>query len=311
MKTAGLSRGAATWVGCSAVVLWSALALLTVATSPVPPLLLTALSFGIGGAVGLVWLAATGQLGVLRRVPAQVYAFGTAGLFGYHLLYFSALRLAPPAEAGLIAYLWPLLIVLGSGLLPGERLRPGHVAGAALAFAGAALILARGPGGGGAALGHGLALAAAAVWAIYSLGSRRLGDQPTGAVAVYCLATAVLSGLAHLAFETPTWPAAAAGWLAVLALGLGPVGVAFLAWDLGVKRGDIQLLGTASYAAPLLSTLLLVAAGAAEARPTLALAALMIAAGAGMAARAAGARPPATGPGGKGPGDAISGTRGG
>lgn len=282
----GLSRGAATWVGFSAVAMWAGLALLTVATSPVPPLLLNALCFGIGGAVGLVWLAATGGLAVLRRVPLRVYAFGTAGLFGYHLLYFSALRLAPPAEAGLIAYLWPLLIVLGSGLLPGERLRLGHVAGAVLAFAGAALILGRGLGGGGVAWGYGLALAAAGVWAGYSLGSRRLGDQPTAAVAVYCLASAALAGLAHLVFEVPAWPTGAAGWAAVVALGLGPVGLAFFTWDVGVKRGDIQLLGTASYAAPLLSTLALVAAGVAPATATLALSALLIAGGAALAARA-------------------------
>lgn len=282
----GLSRGAATWVGFSAVAMWAGLALLTVATSPVPPLLLNALCFGIGGAAGLVWLAATGGLEVLGRVPLRVYAFGTAGLFGYHLLYFSALRLAPPAEAGLIAYLWPLLIVLGSGLLPGERLRAGHVAGAVLAFGGAALILGRGLGAGGAALGYGLALAAAAVWAGYSLGSRRLGDQPTAAVAVYCLASAALAGLAHLAFEAPAWPEGAAGWAAVVALGLGPVGLAFFTWDVGVKRGDIQLLGTASYAAPLLSTVALVAAGVAPATATLALSALLIAGGAALAARA-------------------------
>jgi drug/metabolite transporter (DMT)-like permease len=47
----------------------------------------------------------------------------------------------------------------------------------------------------------------------------------------------------------------------VLALGIGPVGAAFFTWDIGMKRGDIQLLGVASYAAPLLSTLALVAAG--------------------------------------------------
>jgi drug/metabolite transporter (DMT)-like permease len=287
----GLSRGAATWVGFTAVAMWAGLALLTVATSPVPPLLLNALCFGIGGAVGLVWLAATGGLGVLRRVPLRVYAFGTVGLFGYHLLYFSALRLAPPAEAGLIAYLWPLLIVLGSGLLPGERLGVGHVAGAILAFAGAALILGRGLGAGGTGLGYALALAAAAVWAAYSLGSRRLGDQPTAAVAVYCLASAALAGLAHLAFEVPAWPVGSAGWAAVVALGLGPVGLAFFTWDIGVKRGDIQLLGTASYAAPLLSTLALVAAGVAPATATLALSALLIAGGAALAARAGRPRP--------------------
>jgi drug/metabolite transporter (DMT)-like permease len=287
-----MSRSLATWIGFSAVALWALLALFTVASAPVPPLLLNALCFGIGGTAGLVWLAATGGLGGLRRVPIGVYAFGAAGLFGYHLLYFSALRLAPPAEAGLIAYLWPLLIVLGSGMMPGERLRAGHVAGAVLAFGGAALIVMRGATGeGGSALGFALAGIAALTWAAYSLGSRRIGSQPTAAVAVYCLIAAALSSVAHLVLETPAWPETATGWAAVIGLGLGPVGLAFFTWDIGVKRGDIQLLGTVSYAAPLLSTLALVSAGMVPASPALALSAALIACGAALAAHASRDRP--------------------
>ena len=282
-----MTRNTATLIGFSAVALWALLALFTVATAPVPPLLLNALCFGVGGAVGVVWLIATGGLGQLRAVPLPVYAFGTIGLFGYHFLYFSALRLAPPAEAGLVAYLWPLLIVVFSGLLPGERLRAGHLAGALLAFSGAALIIGSGLGAlEGAGTGYALALLAALAWSGYSLISRRLGQVPTGAVAVFCLASATLAGLAHLALETPHWPEGAMGWAAVVALGLGPVGLAFFTWDIGVKRGDIQLLGTAAYAAPLISTLVLVLAGVAPATPVLAVSAALITGGAVLAARA-------------------------
>ncbi|MFN3953673.1 MAG: DMT family transporter [Pararhodobacter sp.] len=282
-----MTRTAATLTGFSAVALWALLAFFTVASAPVPPLLLNGMCFAIGGGVGLVWLAFRGGLGQLRGVPASVYAFGIAGLFVYHFLYFSALRLAPPAEAGLIAYLWPLLIVLFSGLLPGERLRVGHVAGALCAFGGAALIVAGSAGGvEGMPSGYALAFLAALTWAGYSLISRRLGHVPTAAVTVFCLGASLLALLAHLALETPAWPRGVAGWGAVLALGLGPVGLAFFTWDIGVKRGDIQLLGTASYAAPLLSTLVLVGAGMAVANLTLALAAGLIAGGAALAARA-------------------------
>jgi len=282
-----MTRNTATLIGFSAVALWALLALFTVASAPVPPLLLNALCFAVGGAVGIVWLLFTGGLAQLRGVPLSVYAFGTAGLFGYHFLYFSALRLAPPAEAGLIAYLWPLLIVVFSGLLPGEKLRAGHLAGAVMAFAGAALIIGGGAGAmEGAGAGYALALLAALTWSGYSLISRRLGHVPTGAVAIFCLASALLAGAAHLMLETPQWPESALGWGAVLALGLGPVGLAFFTWDIGVKRGDIQLLGTASYAAPLMSTLVLVLFGVAQATPVLVVAAALIAGGAVLAARA-------------------------
>lgn len=282
-----MTQTQATLTGGIAIALWSVLALLTVATAPVPPFLLCALSFAVAGVVGLGWIAAGPGFSVLSGVPLRAYLIGTAGLFGFHAFYFSALRLAPPAEAGLISYLWPLFIVLGSGLLPGERLRAAHVAGAAMGFAGAALILGGRMGAGAGPqvlMGYGLAFLCALTWAGYSLASRRLAGVPTAAVAVNCLATAALAALVHLAVETPAWPASPLGWLAVLGLGLGPVGIAFFAWDAGVKRGNIQLLGTLSYAAPLLSTLWLVLAGRAEASPVLLLAAALITLGAGLAA---------------------------
>jgi drug/metabolite transporter (DMT)-like permease len=276
----------ATAIGFSAVLMWSLLALFTIGSAPVPPLLLNAMCFGIGGAIGLVWTGRRG-LHVLRGISWKVYAFGTAGLFGYHLLYFTAFRLAPAAETGLIAYLWPLFIVLLSGFLPEERLGPMHILGALVAFAGAAMItLARDPGGEANALGLLLAFGCAITWAGYSVLSRRLGDVPTESVTVYCLATAALSAVAHLVLEETIWPATGLGWLSVLALGIGPVGVAFFTWDIGMKKGDIQLLGVASYAAPLLSTLALVAAGVAPATPALAVAAALITGGAALAARA-------------------------
>jgi drug/metabolite transporter (DMT)-like permease len=283
-----MSKNTATLVGFVAVLLWALLALFTVGTSPVPALQLNAVTFAIGGAIGLVWLGSTGGFSDLRVVPMRVYLFGTAGLFGYHFLYFSALRLAPPAEAGLIAYLWPLLIVLFSGLLPGEVLRRGHVLGGLVGFAGAALIVANGFGGFdvGALPGYGLALLCALTWSGYSVLSRRLGAVPTASVVVFCLATSALSAVAHLFLEQTVWPTSATGWLSIIGLGVGPVGIAFFVWDVGVKKGDLQLLGVASYAAPVLSTFALIAAGLAQPSVTLLAATALITGGAMLAARA-------------------------
>lgn len=283
-----MTRSQATATGFVAVLLWALLALFTVGSAPVPPLLLNAICFAIGGGLGLIWCAATGALPALRRVPGRVYLFGTLGLFGYHALYFSALRLAPAAEAGLIAYLWPLLIVLFSGLLPGERLRAGHLLGALVGFAGAAVIILGGGDGFSPhyAPGYALAMLCALTWSSYSVLSRRVGDAPTATVAIFCLGAALLSLPLHLIFEETILPRDALGWAAVLGLGLGPVGLAFFVWDIGVKRGDIQLLGTSSYAAPLLSTLVLVLAGVAAPSMTLLWAAVLITGGAFLAARA-------------------------
>lgn len=277
----------ATAIGFSAVLMWALLALFTIGSAPVPPFQLNAMCFAIGGIIGLIWTGRRGIAG-LRAISWRVYAFGTLGLFGYHALYFTAFRVAPTAETGLIAYLWPLFIVLFSGLLPGERLGRLHVTGALIAFAGAALIVLRGgiDLAGASALGLILAFGCALTWAAYSVVSRRLGAVPTQSVTVFCLATAVLSLVVHLMVERTVWPQTTIAWASVAALGVGPVGLAFFTWDIGMKRGDIQLLGVASYAAPLLSTVALVAAGITPFTPTIAVAAALITAGAALAARA-------------------------
>jgi drug/metabolite transporter (DMT)-like permease len=286
-----MTRSKATAIGATAIVMWSLLALFTIGSAPVPPFLLSALTFAVAGIVGLIWSLKRG-LTILKSVPLRVYAFGTIGLFGYHALYFTAFRLGPSAETGLIAYLWPLFIVLFSGLLPGESLHLRHILGALIAFAGAAvLIWSPTNGAPPPTIALLLAFLCALTWASYSVLSRGLGDVPTESVTVFCLATALLSVLSHLAFETTLWPATPLAWASVLGLGLFPVGLAFFTWDIGMKKGDIQLLGVASYLAPLLSTLALVIAGISQARPILLLAAVLIAAGAAIAAYVPRARP--------------------
>jgi drug/metabolite transporter (DMT)-like permease len=245
-------------------------------------------TFAIGALVGsLTWIGRPDAIGALWQ-PPLAWIVGVGGLFGYHALYFLALRFAPPAEAGLLNYLWPLLIVLFSALLPGERLAPHHVIGAVLGLAGTVLLFA-GNAGSSFALGQvpGLiaAFVAAFVWAAYSVMSRKFKSIPTDAVAGFCLATALLAAAVHGVVEVTVWPDTAAQWLAILALGVGPVGAAFYAWDIGMKRGDIRVLGAASYATPLLSTAFLMMAGFAKPSASIAIAAVLIAGGGLIAAR--------------------------
>jgi drug/metabolite transporter (DMT)-like permease len=296
-----MSRRRATAIGFGAVLLWSLLAVLTVEAGPVPPFQLSALCFAIAGLLGLCWIAGAGNgWRVLRGVGPAVWLVGIGGLFGYHFAYFTALQLAPPAEASLIAYLWPLLIVLLSGLLPGETLRAGHVIGAGIAFTGAGVVVL-GPGTGFAAEylpGYLAAGACALIWSGYSILSRRLEKAPTETVAIFCLAAAALSFAAHAVLETTIWPDRAGGWAAMVLLGLGPVGLAFYLWDIGCKRGDIQLLGVASYAAPLISTVILIARGIARPGHGLLAAAALITVGALVAAHASHTKPQVTAGGG-------------
>jgi drug/metabolite transporter (DMT)-like permease len=279
---------AATLIGLSAILMWSLLTVLTVATGQIPAFQLLAMTFAIGAvAASASWIGRPDAIRALKQ-PPLAWAVGVGGLFGYHALYFVALRLAPPAEAGLLNYLWPLLIVLLSSLLPGERLATHHVVGAVLGLAGTVLLLA---GNNSAqfepAHGAGFAAAfvAAFVWAGYSVMSRKLKSVPTDAVAGFCLATALLALVVHWAFEATVWPNRIGQWLAIAALGVGPVGAAFYAWDIGMKRGDIRVLGAASYATPLLSTAFLIMAGFAQPGASLAVSAALISGGGLIAAK--------------------------
>jgi drug/metabolite transporter (DMT)-like permease len=278
----------ATAIGAVAILLWASLALLTTYTGSVPPFETVAISFAVASLLTLgKWLVRREDVGSHLRQPLAVWLTGVGGLFGYHFLYFLALKTAPPVEANLINYLWPLLIVLFSALLPGERLRGWHVAGAVLGLCGTLLLVTD---GGRFAFraeytaGYVSALACAVTWGAYSVLSRRFGHVPTDTVGGFCGVTAVLAALCHLAFERTVRPGPSE-WLALFLMGAGPTGLAFFVWDVGMKRGNIKALAGLSYSTPLLSTLLLIVAGRTQPSITLALACLFIIGGAMLASR--------------------------
>lgn len=281
-------RVKATLIGGIAVLLWALLALFTTGAAGIPPFQLLAMTFAVAFGMSLAVLATRGAraFAAWRQAPA-VWLLGVGGLFGYHFFYFVALGNAPPVDAGLIAYLWPLLIVVFSALLPGERLRWFHLAGALLGLIGAGLLVTKG----GAlefdtryTLGYLAACACALTWSGYSVANRRFGAVPTEVVGGFCGAVALLGLLCHLALETTVTPQGLQ-WLAIVGLGLGPVGAAFFVWDYGTKHGNIQVLGALSYAAPLLSTVILIVFGQAEASWQVGLACLLIVAGAVLASK--------------------------
>lgn len=250
----------ATILALTAVLLWSFLAYLGARLSHVPPLLVVGMALTISGFVGL-WRVRD------WRASLRTYAVGIGGLFGYHFLYFTAFRYAPAVEANLINYLWPLLIVLLSPLLlPDTPLRAHHLLGASMGFAGAALIVTGGQLRPDLAhlRGYIIMAGAALTWAVYSLLTKRLPRFPTAAVGGFCLLSGLLS-LAAFALTIrsdvglPPWTLADV--FSLIALGLGPMGGAFYAWDAALKRGDSRIIGSLAYLTPLFSTLILVAVG--------------------------------------------------
>ena len=280
----------ATWIGSISVFLWGTLALLTKLTGgQIPEFQLMAMTFGIAFLLMCIrwWRGGHGGLRYLRQ-PPLAWCIGVAGLFGYHFAYFKAMTLAPAVEVSLLAYLWPLLIVLFSSLLPGEQLRLQQVLGALLALLGCWLLVGRNSSGFDLnnLNGYLVALGCALIWSSYSVMSRLVKSVPTDAVGWFCGVTAVLALCCHLLWETTVWPQGWLQWLGVVGLGLGPVGIAFFTWDYGVKHGNIQLLGTLAYSAPLISVLLLILAGFGRATLTVMAASVLIVLGSLIAGRA-------------------------
>ena len=251
----------ATLLALGAILLWGSLAPLGVLLAHVPPFLLTGLGLLVGSLIALP--LAGGKLAALA-VPWRTLALGVYGLFGFHFLLFIALRHAPPVQANLVNYLWPLGIVLMAPLfLPGMRLRALHVAAALMGFAGAALAILGGSSGsagaslqGGFAWGYIPALGSAFIWASYSLLTQRVAAFPTAAIGGFGVVSGLLSLACHALLESPAH-LSATDWGLITAMGLGPLGGAFYLWDAALKRGDARQIGVLSFLTPLLSTLAL------------------------------------------------------
>jgi drug/metabolite transporter (DMT)-like permease len=239
-----------------AIALWASLASLGVSLSHVPPFLLTGLALLIGSVLALPFVLR--QPGVWRVAP-RTLLLGVYGLFGFHFLLFMALRHAPPVQANLVNYLWPLLIVvLAPVFLPGVRLHALHVVAALMGFGGAALAIAGGRDlTGTLAWGFIPALGSAFIWASYSLLTRRVGSFATPAVGLFGLVSGLLALLCHALLE-PSVALSSHDWLLIAVMGLGPLGAAFFLWDMALKSGDARHIGILSYLTPLASTALLV-----------------------------------------------------
>ncbi len=287
-NTTVVSPRTATLLGFGAVLLWSTLASLTALKGPgIPPFQTTAITFLIGGVTIAAIAVLSGRAAAMKPTAASL-PLGIYGLFVFHVLYFAALKLAPAAEASLITSLWALFTVLFSGLLPGHTLHLRHVVGALLGLGAATLLVWNKIGGSSdfphSHIGFALAFGCALVWSSYSVMSRLVAAVPSESLALPCFITAALAFACSLAFEEWVTPQGATPWIALLLLGLGPVGAAFLIWDIGMKRGNVAYLGVLGYASPVISTGLLILLGLATPSWPLAIAVALILIAAKLAA---------------------------
>lgn len=233
-----------------AILIWSSLAILGYLSRHVPAFLMASIAFLIGG---LLFLPAIKHW----RWSWPNILVGIYGFFGYHFVYFWALRLAPPIEVNLINELWTIFIVLlAPFFFKNAQLRWNHLAGAFLAFAGTA-VMVQSHMSENSLLGFLFGLATAIIWSTYSLMVRKIPETSSSMVGLYCLISALLSYVCHLAFE-PSYMPTSVDWIFLAAMGIGPMGIAFFFWDWALRRGDVRVIGSISYLIPIFATAWLV-----------------------------------------------------
>ncbi|PCF95313.1 DMT family transporter [Vreelandella nigrificans] len=247
-----------------AVMLWSVAPLLAELAHTSSPLQLTALTL-LAGALATLPLS--------RKVPTATLSRGwqlsvwlgvPLLIFGAVSSYFIGMRLAPAAEAALITYTWPVLFVLLSQWSRFGKLRMAGVIGALIAFSGAALLLlpqALSGGLGGATNGYALALLAACCWALYSWLGQTAPIALTPLLPRLLLIACAIAGCASLLVEGNFGVPDNEALLAGIALGLGPYGIAMVAWDKALRFGQASVVGSLAYGVPILAAILLVLAG--------------------------------------------------
>jgi drug/metabolite transporter (DMT)-like permease len=191
-------------------------------------------------------------------LPAVVYGLALAG--GDASFVFATHRI-PAAQANLISYLWPVMIVVFGAVIGLFRLRLRQIIGLALGFSGAVILLWDGRVSMSIG-GIGLALLSGACWAAYCI-FRLTWKQPAGNLLARGSAiSAIICVLLHLLLEPTVIPRP--GALAATAVaGMIPLALGNFVWDEGFRRGDGHLLAVMAYATPLCSALLLASLGAA------------------------------------------------
>ena len=249
-----------TLVGAIGVALWATETTLITYTTAIPPLQTVTLAFAFAALLSpILWLVSGTAPWAAFRQPPRVWLLTVGSLAGYHASIYYATQKAPPAAAALLQGTTPLMIVIGSAVLPGERLRWWHVVGAGLGFCGVAMLIEN--GGQAEAIGPNpvfylsLIGVAAGLWGLYSVASRLLPEVPSSALGVFYAACAVVLTCAHLAVEAWVAPSVVE-WAAMAALGILPMGLAIYFWDYGIKHGDIQALGAFSYVEPFIGAVL-------------------------------------------------------
>ncbi|MGV8955125.1 MAG: DMT family transporter [Cypionkella sp.] len=284
MQFTGTAAGTAG--GIATVFVWSLAAPVIALATGMDPFLYVAWGDGIGALtfVALWVVRRHNPLADLLAVPLWFYGLGIIGISVHNLTWVAALQQAPPLEATLIIYTWPLLVVVFTTMAKHQRFRWYHVLAGILGLSGiAVLLMGRGLDLGGFHLmpGHLWAVVSALSWSVFSAVAATSPKRSNDYLGVVFLLSALINGAIWLFYRGAPLAPAQSLWIAGVAAAFFALGYA--AWDFGMKHGNAQLIGVISFLTPVLSAVYLVLLGRAELSLSLIAALALVMTGIGIA----------------------------
>ena len=216
------------------VAIWSAnYVVVKAAIGVLGPLTFTSVRYLV--ATATLFLLVRWRLGPVRppaRTALTLLGLGMLGFGAYQVLFSSGITKITAGDSALIIAVSPVLTALLAGAVGMDRLTPPKLAGALVAFAGVAVVVAAGHemALGASLVGAVLTLGAAVLWAIYTVAGTRMLRSVD---ALQATTWAVLGGTlfllpfgAHEVLTSPTPPVSVAVVAAVLYSGAFAAGIA-------------------------------------------------------------------------------------
>ena len=251
----------ATLLGLLAILLWSSVVgLIRSVSEGLGP---------IGGAamiysVSAVFLLLALRMPNLRLFPRPYLLLGSLLFVSYEICLSLSLGYAntrlQAIEVGMINYLWPCFTVLMALVFNGQKAKWWLLPGLLLSLFGIGWIMS-GEGGWSPAqmlenvrsnpLSYLLAFGGAVIWALYCNLTKKIAQGHNGVVLFITLTAVALwlkyafSSESGMQFTLPVT-------LTLLCAGMA-MGAGYAAWNVGILRGNMTLLATASYFTPVLS----------------------------------------------------------
>jgi len=215
----------------------------------------TIFSFLVSGAL----LLAQGKQRQFHRYSARDYGIMAGlGFLGCHLYYFllyGALALTTAAEGFILAYTWPIMIMILAVIILREPLTVRKIAGIFISFFGIVVIVTQ-----GSIVtvqltslrGDLLALAGALSFALFSVLGKRYKFDQTISVFVFFATALLLVLITAPATSGIPWPSAKI-WPWLLYNGLLVNGVSYIWWFKALEHGKTHIISNALYLTPFVS----------------------------------------------------------